>query len=123
MPYEQSAVTMSPNSETPVLKPFAMTWVLRTSFRVQFFKRFIQLASGTLIWSFRTKGHHQTVGSRRRRRKLQRPSRRLPLRHPALSLVRSLASIGLLALVRVEVLHPPLVAMKVRVQVVGVMSK
>jgi hypothetical protein len=34
MPYEQSAVTMAQNSETLVLKPFAMTWVLNTSFRV-----------------------------------------------------------------------------------------
>jgi hypothetical protein len=34
MPYEQSAVTMARNSETHVLKPFAMTWVLSTSFRV-----------------------------------------------------------------------------------------
>jgi hypothetical protein len=35
MPYEQSAVTMAQNSETLVLKPFAMTWVLNTSFRVR----------------------------------------------------------------------------------------
>jgi hypothetical protein len=34
MPYKQSAVTMAENSETHVLKPFAMTWVLNTSFRV-----------------------------------------------------------------------------------------
>jgi hypothetical protein len=34
MPYEQSAVTMAQNSGTLVLKPFAMTWVLNTSFRV-----------------------------------------------------------------------------------------
>jgi hypothetical protein len=34
MPYERSAVTMARNSETLVLKPFAMTWVLNTSFRV-----------------------------------------------------------------------------------------
>jgi hypothetical protein len=34
MPYEQSAVTMARNSETLVLKPFVMTWVLNTSFRV-----------------------------------------------------------------------------------------
>jgi hypothetical protein len=34
MPYEQSAVTMARNSETLVSKPFAMTWVLNTSFRV-----------------------------------------------------------------------------------------
>jgi hypothetical protein len=33
------------------------------------------------------------------------------------------AWIGLLALARVAVLHPPLVAMKVKVRVVGVMSK
>jgi hypothetical protein len=32
MPYEQSAVTMAQNSETLILKPFAMTWVLNTSF-------------------------------------------------------------------------------------------
>jgi hypothetical protein len=35
MPYERSAVTMALNSETLVLKPFAMTWVLNTSFRVR----------------------------------------------------------------------------------------
>jgi hypothetical protein len=35
MPYEQSAVAMAQNSETLVLKPFAMTWVLNTSFRVR----------------------------------------------------------------------------------------
>jgi hypothetical protein len=35
MPYEQSAVTMAQNSETRVLKPFAMTWVLNTSFQVR----------------------------------------------------------------------------------------
>jgi hypothetical protein len=35
MPNEQSAVTMARNSETLVLKPFAMTWVLNTSFRVR----------------------------------------------------------------------------------------
>jgi hypothetical protein len=34
MSYEQSAVTMGQNSETLILKPFAMTWVLNTSFRV-----------------------------------------------------------------------------------------
>jgi hypothetical protein len=34
MPYKKSAVTMAQNSETLVLKPFAMTWVLNTSFRV-----------------------------------------------------------------------------------------
>jgi hypothetical protein len=33
MPYEQSAVIMAHNSETLILKPFAMTWVLNTSFR------------------------------------------------------------------------------------------
>jgi hypothetical protein len=32
MPYEQSAVIMAHNSETLVLKPFAMTWVLNTIF-------------------------------------------------------------------------------------------
>jgi hypothetical protein len=32
---ERSAVTMAQNSETLVLKPFAMTWVLDTSFRVR----------------------------------------------------------------------------------------
>jgi hypothetical protein len=35
MPYEQSVVTMANNSETLVLKPFAITWVLNTSFRVR----------------------------------------------------------------------------------------
>jgi hypothetical protein len=35
MPYEQSAVTMAQNSETLILKPFAMTSVLKTSFRVR----------------------------------------------------------------------------------------
>jgi hypothetical protein len=35
MPYDQSAVTMAQNSETLVLKPFAMTWVFKTSFRVR----------------------------------------------------------------------------------------
>jgi hypothetical protein len=35
MPYEQSAVTMAHNSETLVLKLFAMTWVLNTSFQVR----------------------------------------------------------------------------------------
>jgi hypothetical protein len=35
MPYEQSTVTMAQNSETLVLKSFAMTWVLNTSFRVR----------------------------------------------------------------------------------------
>jgi hypothetical protein len=35
MPYERSAVIMARNSETLVLKPFAMTWVLNTSFRVR----------------------------------------------------------------------------------------
>jgi hypothetical protein len=35
MPYEQSAVTMARNSETLILKPFFMTWVLSTSFRVR----------------------------------------------------------------------------------------
>jgi hypothetical protein len=35
MPYEQSTVTMAQNSETLVLKPFAMTWVLNTSFRAR----------------------------------------------------------------------------------------
>jgi hypothetical protein len=34
MPYEQSAVTMAQNPESLILKPFAMTWVLNTSFRV-----------------------------------------------------------------------------------------
>jgi hypothetical protein len=34
MPYERSVVTMALNSETLVSKPFAMTWVLNTSFRV-----------------------------------------------------------------------------------------
>jgi hypothetical protein len=35
MPYEQSAVTMAHNSETLVLKPFALIWVLNTSFLVR----------------------------------------------------------------------------------------
>jgi hypothetical protein len=35
MPYEQFAETMAQNSETLILKPFAMTWVLNTSFRVR----------------------------------------------------------------------------------------
>jgi hypothetical protein len=35
MPYEQSAVTMARNSETLASKPFVMTWVLNTSFRVR----------------------------------------------------------------------------------------
>jgi hypothetical protein len=35
MPYEQTTVTMAQNSETLVLKPFAMTWALNTSFRVR----------------------------------------------------------------------------------------
>jgi hypothetical protein len=35
MSYEKSAVTMAQNSETLILKPFAMTWVLNTSFRVR----------------------------------------------------------------------------------------
>jgi hypothetical protein len=35
MPYEQSAMTMAQNSETLILKPFVMTWVLNTSFRVR----------------------------------------------------------------------------------------
>jgi hypothetical protein len=34
MPYERFAVTMARNSKTLALKPFAMTWVLNTSFRV-----------------------------------------------------------------------------------------
>jgi hypothetical protein len=35
MPYERSAVTMAQNSETLILKLFAMTWVLNTNFRVR----------------------------------------------------------------------------------------
>jgi hypothetical protein len=35
MTYKQSAVTMAQNSETLILKPFAMTWVLNTNFRVR----------------------------------------------------------------------------------------
>jgi hypothetical protein len=35
MKYEQSTVIMAQNSETLILKPFAMTWVLNTSFRVR----------------------------------------------------------------------------------------
>jgi hypothetical protein len=35
IPYEQSAVRMAQNSETLILKPFAMTWVLNTSFQVR----------------------------------------------------------------------------------------
>jgi hypothetical protein len=34
MSYERSAVTMARNSKTLTLKPFAMTWVLNTSFQV-----------------------------------------------------------------------------------------
>jgi hypothetical protein len=35
MSYERSVVTMAQNSETLILKPFAMTWVLNTNFRVR----------------------------------------------------------------------------------------
>jgi hypothetical protein len=49
--------------------------------------------------------------------------RYLPPRRLAWSLVRSLAWIGLPALARVAVLHPPLVAMKIAVRGIGVMSK
>jgi hypothetical protein len=35
MSYEQSTMTMAQNSETLVLKPFAMTWVLTTSFSLR----------------------------------------------------------------------------------------
>jgi hypothetical protein len=35
MPYERSAVTMPQNSEILASKPFAMTWILNTSFRVR----------------------------------------------------------------------------------------
>jgi transposase InsO family protein len=35
MSYELSAVIMARNSETLILKPFAMTWVMSTSFRVR----------------------------------------------------------------------------------------
>jgi hypothetical protein len=35
MPYEQSTMTIAQSSETLVLKPFAMTWVLNTSFRIR----------------------------------------------------------------------------------------
>jgi hypothetical protein len=34
MPYERSAATMARNLKTLALKPFAMTWVFNTSFRV-----------------------------------------------------------------------------------------
>jgi hypothetical protein len=34
MSYERFAVTMARNLETLISKPFAMTWVLNTSFRV-----------------------------------------------------------------------------------------
>jgi hypothetical protein len=34
-PYELSLVIMARNSETLISKPFAMTWVLNTSFRVR----------------------------------------------------------------------------------------
>jgi hypothetical protein len=34
MPYELSVVIMARNSETLASKPFSMTWVLNTSFRV-----------------------------------------------------------------------------------------
>jgi hypothetical protein len=45
---EQSVVTMARNSETLVLKPFAMTWVLSTSFRVR-----IRLPR-MVLWKVRT---------------------------------------------------------------------
>jgi hypothetical protein len=32
MPYERSAVTMAHNSKTLALKPFAMTWILKSVF-------------------------------------------------------------------------------------------
>jgi hypothetical protein len=35
MPYKQSLMIMAQNSETLILKPFAMTWVLNISFRVR----------------------------------------------------------------------------------------
>jgi hypothetical protein len=35
MPYEQSTMTMAQNSETLILKPFAMTWVSNINFRVR----------------------------------------------------------------------------------------
>jgi hypothetical protein len=35
MPYERSSVTMARNSQTLASKPFVMTWVLNTSFRVR----------------------------------------------------------------------------------------
>jgi hypothetical protein len=35
MPYQRSVVTMARNSETLASKPFTMTWVLNTSFRVR----------------------------------------------------------------------------------------
>jgi hypothetical protein len=35
MPYERFTVTMARNSETLILKLFAMTWVLNTSIRVR----------------------------------------------------------------------------------------
>jgi hypothetical protein len=48
MPYELSVVIMARNLETLVLKPFAMTWVLSTSFRVR-----IRLP-GMVLWKGRT---------------------------------------------------------------------
>jgi hypothetical protein len=35
MPYERLVVKMAQNLETLASKPFAMTWVLNTSFRVR----------------------------------------------------------------------------------------
>jgi hypothetical protein len=34
MPYERFVVTMAQNLKTLTLKPFAMTWVLNTNYRV-----------------------------------------------------------------------------------------
>jgi hypothetical protein len=48
MPNEQSAVTMAQNSKALVLKLFAMTWVLNTSFRVR-----IQLPR-MVLWNGKT---------------------------------------------------------------------
>jgi hypothetical protein len=49
MPYEQSVVTLAQNSEILILKPFAMTWVLNTSFRVRI--RLLRM----VLWKGKTK--------------------------------------------------------------------
>jgi hypothetical protein len=56
MPYEQSAVTMAQNLETPILKLFAMTWVLNTSFRVRIHLPIM------VLWKGRTKPFVRWLG-------------------------------------------------------------